>query len=112
LCERPEGKFPLLQLYDRSFLLSITLGERLKGGFMPYESIPQETLPLQSVPYAEGDRVRIKKGQYAGRTGTIERIGYSSGLLIDSVPLYFVRLDLLVYERDHIERVESGVGNG
>ena len=56
--------------------------------------------------FKQGDRVRILKGQYKGRTGTIERTGYSTGLLIDSVPLYFVRLDLLVYERDHIERVE------
>ena len=63
----------------------------------------------------EGDTVRAKRGKYRGRTGTLEHIGHSTGLLIDVVPLYIVRIEHagpLVYERDEIERVESEAGNG
>ena len=56
----------------------------------------------------EGDTVRAKRGKYRGKTGTIERIGSTTGSWIDIKPLYLVRIEQigpLVYERDEIERV-------
>jgi KOW motif len=71
---------------------------------MPKESIPQAISPMVEVSYAEGDRVRITKGKYEGKTGEIETIGRA----LDGTPLYLIAI-LLVYEKDQIERVESEV---
>jgi len=81
---------------------------------MPERSIPQTTPPMVEVSYAEGDPVRIvstqtKDNPHRGKTGTIDHIGHSTGLLIDSVPLYFVNIPgeekPLVFLIDEIEPV-------
>lgn len=63
----------------------------------------------------EGDTVRVVKGtKYYHRTGTLERIGHSTGRLFDVVPLYIVRLSVgpLVFLREEIERVTPEESRG
>jgi hypothetical protein len=60
---------------------------------------------------AQGDTVRIVKGtKHRLKLGTVEHIGHSTGLPIDVVPLYLVKLDVgtCVFLRDEIERVQDG----
>ena len=77
-------------------------------------SIPQTPLAMVEVSRTEGgckqgDRVRIKKGQYKGKLGEIQTIGHAP----DGTPLYLVTVTIkVVYERDQIERIESEVHNG
>lgn len=64
----------------------------------------------------EGDTVRIVKGtKHWHKTGTIEHIGHSTGLPVDVVPLYIVRLKNigpLVFLRDELERITPEESRG